>query len=384
MASVTVSDRESLLREIKAAQPGDAILLEPGVYSDVSISNVKIAGDVTIMSRDPGAPAVITDLTIKNSSGLNFSNIEFAADWANGGTPLEVFDSKDIHFDGLNVHGSLDNNPSNDGNAMMIRNSSDVSVTNSEFQQFANGIAHLDSNNLLISGNSIHDLRMDGIRGGGSSNVTITKNFFTDFFRQPGDHPDAIQFWNSNTSASTRDITVSENVFARGEGGPIQGIFITAQITKLPYLNVTVTDNVMVGTMYHGITVAGAQGALISGNIVAGAADMNSRITVDNSTGVTLTNNQATQYILDASVEFAFQWANEKLATPTDGGLSLLKQWSFAHEAVSGGLQALIATSLDAFIPPTSPVSPTTWLPGGPDAPIVLPFDLGQFAFSFF
>jgi len=381
LAFVTVSDRESLLREIKAAQPGDTILLESGVYSDISISNLKIAGDVTIMSRDPGAPAVITDLTIKNSSGLNFSNIEFAADWDNGGTPLEILDSQDIHFDGLSVHGSLDNDPSNDGNAMMIRNSSDVSVTNSEFQQFANGIAHLDSDHLLISGNSIHDLRMDGIRGGGSSNVTITKNFFTDFFRQPGDHPDAIQFWNSNTSVSTHDITVSENVFARGDGGPIQGIFITAQITKLPYLNVTVTDNVMVGTMYHGITVAGAQGALISGNIVAGAADMNSRITVDNSTGVTLTNNQATQYVLDDSVEFVFQGANDKLATPTDGGLSLLKQWSFAHEAVPGGLQALIATNLDTFIPP---ISTTTGLPGAPETPIVLPVDFGQFAFSFF
>ncbi|WP_332771361.1 hypothetical protein, partial [Phenylobacterium sp.] len=60
MASVTVSDRESLLREIKAAQPGDTILLESGTYANVKIANVNIAGDVNIMSKDPGAPAVVT------------------------------------------------------------------------------------------------------------------------------------------------------------------------------------------------------------------------------------------------------------------------------------------------------------------------------------
>lgn len=394
MALTFVSDRGALLQALKAAQSGDTILLEPGVYSGITINNLKIEGGVTITSSDPGAPAVITDLLIKNSSGLSFSNIEIATDPAKNVTPLQVLASTNIHFDQMNVHGSLDGDPSNDVNAMMIRDSSNVSVTNSEFQEFSNGIAHLDSNHLLISGNSIHDLRLDGIRGGGSSNVTITKNFFTDFFRQPGDHPDAIQFWNSNTSVSAHDIVVSENVFTRGDGGPIQGVFITAQISKLPYLNVTVTDNLMVGTMYHGITVSGAQGVLISGNVVAGAADMNSRITVDEATGVTLTNNQATQYILNDTAEFVFQWANDKLATPTDAGLSLLKQWSFTHQAVPSALQALIATGPEILFPvypvhPTHPIVPG--LPDGPDAPynpegplIGVAFDFSGLLGSFF
>ncbi|WP_332772630.1 hypothetical protein, partial [Phenylobacterium sp.] len=120
---------------------------------------------------------------------------------------------------------------------------------------------------------------------------------------------------------------------------------------------------------------------LLADNIVAGYADMKARITLADDTNVTLTNNQATDYILHDTVEFIFQGANDKLATPTDGGLSLLKQWSFAHEAVPGGLQAPIPTSLDTFI---QPISPTTGLPGGPETPIVLPVDFGQFAFSFF
>jgi len=368
MSIINVSNTTQLLQALKSAHSGDTIALAPGTYSNVAISNLNIVGDVMITSKDPGTPAVITDLLIKSSSGLNFSNIEIATDPAKNVTPLQVLDSKDIHFDKMNVHGSLDDNPSNDVNAMMIRNSSDVSVTNSEFQQFSNGIAHLDSDHLLISGNAIHDLRMDGIRGGGSSNVTITKNFFTDFFRQDGDHPDAIQFWNTNTSVSTHDITVSENVFVRGEGGPIQGIFITAQITKLPYLNVKVTDNFMVGTMYHGITVAGGQGVLIDGNIVAGAPDMNSRITVDNSTDVTLTDNQAPQYVISATVEFDAQANNTKLASPTDGGLSLLQDWYASH----GGLTATVADLLNIDFSAAVPDADAGTSAPLPSAPVVV------------
>ncbi|WP_332763842.1 hypothetical protein, partial [Phenylobacterium sp.] len=149
MASVTVSDRESLLREIKAAQPGDTILLEPGVYSDISISNLKIVGDVTITSADPTRPASFTDLTVRDSSGLNFSNLEFVVNPATSNA-FKVLDSSDIHFDKLNIHGSLDGDPTNDSSALQIRGSSNVSVTNSEFQQLSNGISHLDSDHITI------------------------------------------------------------------------------------------------------------------------------------------------------------------------------------------------------------------------------------------
>ncbi len=370
MSIINVSSTTQLLQALKSVQSGDTIALAPGTYSSVAISNLKIIGDVNITSKDPGSPAVITDLAIKASSGLNFSNIEFAANWDVGGTPLEVISSKDIHFDNINVHGSLDSNPSNDANAMLIRSSSDVSVSNSEFHELANGIAHLDSNGLTISGNTFHDMRMDGIRGGGSSNVTITKNFFTDFYREDGDHPDAIQFWNSNTTTSAHDITVSENVFARGDGGPIQGIFITTQISSLPYLNVKITDNVMVGAMYNGIALKGAQGAVVSGNTVVGAADMNSRISIEAASGVTFTNNFAPQYIIQ-TVEFTLQANNGKLATPTDGGLQLLQDWYAAHGGMTSDVsQLLLGTTADQPVAAPLP-DPVVVAPAPAPTPVV-------------
>ncbi|WP_332763879.1 hypothetical protein, partial [Phenylobacterium sp.] len=150
MSTITASTTTQLLQALKVAQPGDTILLTSGTYSNVAISNLKIVGDVTITSKDPGAPAVFTDLSINNSSGLNFSNVEVAVDPARGSNPIKVTDSTDIHLDRFNVHGSLDGNPTNDSSALQIRGSSNVSVTNSEFQQLSNGISHLDSDHITI------------------------------------------------------------------------------------------------------------------------------------------------------------------------------------------------------------------------------------------
>ncbi|UTP40955.1 right-handed parallel beta-helix repeat-containing protein [Phenylobacterium sp. LH3H17] len=406
MAITTVSDREALLREIKFAKAGDTILLESGTYANMKIANVNIAGDVYIMSKDPGAPAVVTGLEIRNSSGLNFSNLEFALDVAKASPSLNVYDSRDIHFDRLNVHGSLDGNPQNDGGAMLIRNSSDVSVTNSEFQQFTNGVTHLDSNNVTISGNRIHDIKEDGVRGGGTSNITISNNHFSNFFPAALDHPDAIQFWTANTTTSAHDILISGNVIERGDGGTYQGIFLGGDLA-LRWLNVKITDNLVIGSSWHGITVGEGDNVLLANNIVAGYADIKARITLADDINVTLTNNQATDYVRQGAMEFDIDTGNTTIAVvtkaggdallaewlkthsasapaPTDGGLSLPEQWSFEPDAVPGGLPALIATSLDTLNPPFSPNPPTTELPGGPEAPISLSFDFGQFGFSFF
>ncbi|MDP3747245.1 MAG: hypothetical protein Q8Q88_09380, partial [Phenylobacterium sp.] len=84
MSTITASTTTQLLQALKVAQPGDTILLTSGTYSNVAISNLKFVGDVTITSKDPGAPAVFTDLSIRDSSGLNFSNVEVVVDPARG------------------------------------------------------------------------------------------------------------------------------------------------------------------------------------------------------------------------------------------------------------------------------------------------------------
>jgi Ca2+-binding RTX toxin-like protein len=373
MTTTEVSNSTELLNTLRVAHSGDVILLASGNYANISIKNLNFTGDVTITSKDPAHAAVLSGLNISGSSGLNFSNLEVAVNPAFG-NPLQVIASRDIHFDRLNVHGSLDGDPSNDTSAMLIRTSSDVSVTNSEFQQLANAVAHLDNNGLLISGNSFHDLRFDGVRGGGSSNVVISKNYFTDFYRSGTDHPDAIQFWTTNTTTSAHDITVSDNVFFRGSGTAAQGIFLRDETNVLPYQHVTITGNLIIGGLYNGIMVDGAQDLKVTNNVVSGLPDMQSWIRLQDITGLTETGNKATQFKGDVNVTGKIDSGNLTFLTPADSGRALIQQWYRDHGSAGSGMHSdlgqtitqLTGLSLDALsklvLAPTLTLDPTVTL----------------------
>jgi Ca2+-binding RTX toxin-like protein len=309
------------------AQPGDVIALTPGTYGGLQFFGLNLSS-VMITSADPLHPAVINDLYVKNSSGMTFSNLEFIADASFGDNVWRVTSSSDIHFDHLNVHGSLDNDPSDDVIGFLIRTSSNVSVTNSEFQQLEDAIQQLDNNGISFSGNSFHDLRTDGIRGGGSSNVTITNNTFRDFYPIAGDHPDAIQFWTTNETTSAHDITITGNIIVRGAGQPAQGIFLADEVGHLPYLNVTIADNTLIGTLFNGITING-NGVTITDNLIQGFTDQKSWIRVDNSSNYTVSGNSANDFLLNS--KSAPMPGNTTLPLASDSGAAALGQWQAAH-----------------------------------------------------
>ena len=119
------------------AKSGDTILLSAGNYGNVSLNGIVFSGEVTITSKDAGNPATLTGLTVANSQGLSFENLhmDYSNPWTVWNT--QVNNSKNISFDNINFHGSLNNNPADDENAMLIRGSTNVTVTNSEFQELS-------------------------------------------------------------------------------------------------------------------------------------------------------------------------------------------------------------------------------------------------------
>ena len=334
MATITVSTTAQLTTALSAAHAGDTILLAAGTYSAVNLQNYNFTTPVTITSADATHPATLTGLMVRSSSGLNFTNLELDASHATADWPFAVYTSTDLNFSHLYVHGSLDSNPQNDFSGLIIRNSSNVSVSQSEFEQLKTAVAFLDDDHLQVSGSSFHDLALDGVHGGGSSYVTISGNSFTDFFVAVGDHPDAIQFWTTNTTASAHDILISDNVIVRGAGAPMQGIFITDQVGTLPYQNVTITDNMLVGTRYHGITVSHAEGVDVSSNIVAGLPDMLSWIRLENVNGAMVTNDIAGELTQVTDLNIAVDNFTAMLPTATQAS-GMLAQWLGAHSSVA-------------------------------------------------
>src|SRR3546814_14863649 len=97
------------------------------------------------------------------------------------------------------VHGLPDGDPSNDAMAMNIRNSSNISVTESEFEDLHHAINFLDSDHVTVSRTSFHTMRSDGVRGGATNDVVISNNYFPDFHHFGADHPDATPTSNPNT-----------------------------------------------------------------------------------------------------------------------------------------------------------------------------------------
>lgn len=302
MTTFSVTNAAGLASAFNAAHGGDTISLAPGTYTARLYQyHASGAGTITITSQTAANPAVISALGINQGSGLKFTNLTFASTLYNAPTSTNapsawiVSNSQNITFDHINFHGTLDHNPQNDANGIRLQSNSNITITNSEFQQFYNAIADLDNNAINISNNNIHDIRNDGIDNGGSSNVLISSNTFTNFYPVgqvggTGDHADAIQFWTSNTSSDAKNITVTNNTFVRGSGSWIQGVFITDQV-GLHYDNVTVTGNAILGGEYNGITVENANGANVSNNLVEGYSDMVSWIRLGGDNGLTLNNN---------------------------------------------------------------------------------------------
>ncbi|KQT31365.1 hypothetical protein ASG29_15585 [Sphingomonas sp. Leaf412] len=302
MSNFSVKTTDQLKYALTQAKSGDTITVASGTYSNVTLTNINIAGNVTIVSADPARPAVFTDMMLKNSSGLTFRGLEFDATSAKM-YAFTVFGSSNIVLDDLNVHGSLNGNPGDDISPLMIRNSSNVTVSNSEFHEAWHALSFLDNTGLTITNNSFHDIRTDAVRGGGTSNMVISGNYFTDFYPDwgtgdgTGDHPDAIQLWTSGTTKAASNITITDNVVTRGAGDPVQGIFIRDQLDTLPFQNVTVTGNTIVGGIGNGIGIDGVNGLTVSNNNVIAIEGQKSNIRIERVTSATVSENEASGYI---------------------------------------------------------------------------------------
>lgn len=336
MTTTIVKDSTGLTAALKSAQAGDVIKLAAGDYAALTLTGLKFSGVVTVTSQDPTALAVMNGLILRDSQNIKLQGLEFKVDGAKPDYPFQVSGSTNINLDSLKVHGSLNGDPTDDAAAILIRSSKNVSLTNSEFQQLRHGVQHMDSDGLTIADNYFHHIQTDGIRGGGSSNVSVTGNNFTSFHMKDGDHPDAIQFWTTNTTKSAANIVVSNNVITRGDGDPIQGIFFRDQVGGLPYLNVKITDNLVVGGMYNGIALGSAIGAVVSGNSVVGLADQKSWLAVSEVTNLSLKDNSSTSYLVDPAAGH-IESGNKTLMVPADGGKLIQQQWIQTFNASPAG-----------------------------------------------
>jgi pectate lyase len=360
MATIVVNSTAGLSSALNSAQGGDVIQLASGVYSDLSLKGLTFASNVTITSADAAKPAVITDFVIRDVSGLTFKNVELAtpnsvetkggAYWA-----FNVFDSREIHFDQVSVHGSLDGDSSNDVQGLNFLDSSHISITNSEFQQLERAMSIGRTDHVHVTGNYVHDLRSDGFDFAQVSYVQVSGNTFTNFTPAEGDHPDAIQFWTRGTTEPSHDIVISGNAILRGEGSYTQGIFFRDQTDQMPFERVTISDNLIVNTGYNAIRVTGIKDLTVTDNTLVSVSGQNKTwMLIQKADGVVASGNSATSIGFD-DVSNLTDAGNTITKSVTDLGADAIKTWMEANPAtaalVGAGITGLLPID---YFPPTT------------------------------
>jgi len=249
----TVSNSDALWAAVKAAHPGDTILLAPGTYSALSLSNFKFnKGVVTIQSADPSHMAVINGLTLTNSTGFAFNHLDFAT---TSGTAANVQGSTNISFDASKFHGSVVGT----GNGMIIRDSSGVSVTHSDMGTLGTGINELNSSNVTITANVFHDISSGAIRGTTTTYETISGNQFVDAKSTVADHSDVIYLWQDNTA---NHVTITNNTYGATTTTTPPPTTTTPPPTTTTPPPTTTTPPPTTTTDAHTVTVTTADGLL--------------------------------------------------------------------------------------------------------------------------
>lgn len=270
---------KTLEARIAVARPGETVLLAGGDYGALSIGRRRFAAPGVVIAAAPGANAVFSSIEINETEGVTIKGVD--VDVATAGNGVYVGNSSRITLAGLKIHAPSDASP----NAIMLRYAHDVIVEDCDIRSVGFGVAFLNGDHIKILRNTFTDLQVDAIRGA-SSYVEVVGNRASSFHPRNGDHPDFIQFWGDRETGPSKANVIKGNVYERGDGDVVQGIFLEDND------DVVISGNAMAGTMYNAISLSRVHRALIEDNFVQGYDDMGTRIITRGwSSDVTVRNN---------------------------------------------------------------------------------------------
>lgn len=164
-------------------------------------------------------------------------------------------------------------------------------------RNYAVSLTNCDSaGSISIADLTIDNNGTDGIIGGAVANLTVDGCLLSNFYWEPGAHPDAIQFFAvppGSTGTPTQNLVVKNCGIDQGAFGMgMQGIFLEDVV------NVTLQDNwIYEGNFADAISMARGGTALFDNNFVQGFPSANFQpaiISRGGTTNNTVTNNTAT------------------------------------------------------------------------------------------
>ena len=289
---VLVSNTAELIAALDAATAGTTIELAPGNYGNVVLDGYQFEGAVTIRSQDPDQPATFDTLLVKNSSHLTFDSIAVSHELADGepdwSFAFRIDKSDHISVINSEISGTADGNHTNDGQGLSVLDSSNILLEGNTFHDLKTGVSVGRSEYVEVRDNSFTDIRSDGIDVANVRHVVVDGNVFSSFHPafELGDHPDMIQVWNDGSYGDMFDIVISNNTLSKGDGDDVQAIFVQGAIAdadgNLPTsaYDIVIDGNVIDSGAAQGIWVSHVDDARISNNTLTVADDAGSIPTI--------------------------------------------------------------------------------------------------------
>jgi len=336
--TVTVADADQLTRALTTVAPGGTVRLRPGRYAPVRVRGRAFAGGVTITSDNPADPALLSGLQLIETRGVTLTDLAF-----DGSGPAEQFGllvlrSSAVALDRLRFNDRSGTRRLN--SAVMIRLSQDVKVTRLDVRGFWHGVSILDVERVEIARNEFQAIGTDAIRGGGGSGLLIRENVCYGFRTAPRDHPDCIQLWSTGQTRAASDIVIRDNLVVRGDGDPTQGVFVRDTFLTLPFRNVAIEGNMVVGGQYNGVTLSGATGSRVVGNAVLPYPDFPSNIYVRNVRDSVVADNVAVKLVQLESANNAV--SRTRTVSPRRDQGAEIARWLAARPAMTAAAGPLL------------------------------------------
>ncbi|WP_109314025.1 LamG domain-containing protein [Ruegeria sp. AU67] len=253
MATITVSSTSQLLSALSSAKGGDTILLSPGSYGGVKFNNLSYDSMVTIKSADSDNPAVFSGVGIDNTSHLRIDDVKVASP-SNGSSTsklVSITDSNHVEFLNSEVHGKIDN--TYDGHyGIYTKDSNDLVLSGNYVHDVKIGFVINGADRLTVSENYVNDTGSDGLKFIGVHNFLIENNTHGGTFHpQPGAHLDFMQFQGSSPASGSSDGVIRGNVFLAESHANVQGIFLA----DTTYDNILIEQNIISTGMLNAIKV---------------------------------------------------------------------------------------------------------------------------------
>ena len=268
---VFVSNLEELNQALANATGGETIVLRDGDYGDFEFVNTSFASTVTLVAENPQG-AVFNTIRLGFVDNLTFDGIELAFENVDNlptfFRAFNVTDSNNITVVNSELHGSEDGDLDNDTFLFSARDSNNIIIDNTEFHNAIRAVIFQDVDDIVVTNNFVHTIRSDGFDFVGTNNVLIDGNRFTNFFPniEAGDHSDGVQFFNNVDNPSQQNITITNNTFLIGDGLGFQSIFVENDLPNGSFVDVVISNNLIVNDNGHGITLTDAVNAEISNN----------------------------------------------------------------------------------------------------------------------